>query len=587
MPIEHIARCLAAILAADVAGYSRLTGLDEEGTHAQLQDHLVSLVNPKIAEHRGRIVKNTGDGLLAEFSSVVDAMRCAVEIQRGMAERNADVQQERRIEFRIGLNIGDVIRDRGDIFGEGVNVAVRLEGIAEAGGICIAGRVLECIQGKLDVVFEDVGEQRLKNIIRPVRVYRVRPGAGAPTQRPALPMPEKPSIAVLPFQNMSGDPEQEYFADGVVEEIITALSRFHELFVIARNSSFTYKGRAVDVKQVGRELGVRYVLEGSVRKAANRVRIAGQLIDAATGAHLWADRFDCTLEDIFDVQDHMSASIVGAIAPKLEQAEMERARRKPTESLDAYDYYLRGRVSFHRGHKKAITEALELFNKAIQLDPGFGSAYGMAAWCHFAIYSTWTYDKQQALEAERLARRAGRLGADDAAALCAAGFVLVNCAEDFDMGVALVDRALVLNPNLWSVWFFSGWVRIVNGETDLAIEHFSRGQRLSPFDPLIWAVHCEIAWAHFFGGRYQEALSAAEECLRDRPNYRLAILIVAAASALMGAEDRAQRAVAHILELEPTERLSNVKERLRLFSLRRSEHIARLTDGLRKAGLPE
>ena len=315
MPIEHIERCLVAILAADVAGYSRLTGLDEEGTHAQLQDHLRSLVNPKMAEHRGRVVKNTGDGLLAEFSSVVDAVRCAVEVQRGMAERNAAVPQERRIEFRIGINVGDVMLDRGDIFGDGVNVAVRLEGIAEAGGICIAGRVLEDIQGKLDVVFENAGEQQLKNIIRPVRVYRVRPSAGAATQRSALPLPDKPSIAVLPFQNMSGDPEQEYFADGVVEEIITALSRFHELFVIARNSSFTYKGRAVDVKQVGRELGVRYVLEGSVRKAANRIRIAAQLIDASTGAHLWADRFDCALEDIFDLQDHVSASVVGAIAP--------------------------------------------------------------------------------------------------------------------------------------------------------------------------------------------------------------------------------------------------------------------------------
>jgi len=386
-------------------------------------------------------------------------------------------------------------------------------------------------------------------------------------------------------QVRSGDPEQEYFADGVVEEITTALSRFHELFVIARNSSFTYKGRAVDVKQVGRELGVRYVLEGSVRKAANRIRIAGQLIDASTGAHLWADRFDCAREDIFDLQDHMCASVVGAIAPKLEQAEIERARCKPTESLDAYDYYLRARASFHLGNRKALAEALELFNKAIQLDPSFGSAYGMAAWCHFASVSNLTGDyKQEALAAERLARRAARFGTDDATALCAAGFVLAYCAHDVDMGVALVDRALVLNPNLGTAWFLSGFVRLFNGETDLAIEHFSRAQRLSPFDPLIWLVHAGTAWAHFFAGRYHEALSTVEQCLRDRPNYRLAVLLVAAASALAGAEDRAQRAAARFRELEPTRRISDLKERL---PFRRSEYIARFIEGLRKAGLPE
>src|SRR5262249_28800282 len=289
---ERVERRLTAILAADVAGYSRLTGLDEEGTHAQLTEHLRSLVDPKIAEHRGRVVKNTGDGLLAEFGSVVDAARCAVDVQRGMLERNANVPQEKRIDFRIGINVGDIILDRGDIFGDGVHVAVRLEAVAEPGGICVSGRVLEDIEGKLDLGFEDAGEQRLKNIARPVRVYRARLSIHPSARQVVLPLPDKPSIAVLPFQNLSGDSEQEYFADCVVEEIITALSRFQPLFVIARNSSFTYKGRSVDVKQVGRELGVRYVLEGSVRRAGGRMRIAGQLIDASTGAHLWADRFD-------------------------------------------------------------------------------------------------------------------------------------------------------------------------------------------------------------------------------------------------------------------------------------------------------
>src|SRR6202521_2781761 len=375
-------RRLAAILAADVAGYSRLMGADEEGTHERLKAHRRALVDPKITEHRGRIVKTTGDGMLVEFASVVDAVRCAVEVQRGMAERNAEVPQEQRIEFRIGINVGDIILDGGDIFGDGVNVAARLEGLAEPGGICLSGDAQRQVRGKLDVVFEDAGEQRLKNIAWPVRVFRVRPAGAAANARPALALPDKPSIAVLPFQNLSGDPEQEYFADGMVEDIITALSRFRNLFVISRNSSFTYKGHAVDVKQVGRELGVRYVLEGSVRKAANRVRITAQLIDAATGAHLWADRFDGGLEDIFSLQDQVTASVVGAIAPKLEQAEIERAKRKPTESLDAYDYYLRGIASVNLGTRDANAEALRLFYRASELDPDFATAYGMAAWCY-------------------------------------------------------------------------------------------------------------------------------------------------------------------------------------------------------------
>ena len=295
--------------------------------------------------------------------------------------------------------------------------------------------------------------------------------------------------------------------------------------------------------------------------------------------------FDCALEDIFNLQDQMSASIVGAIAPKLEQAEIERARRKPTESLDAYDHYLRGMASFHRGNKKAIAEALELFNKAIQLDPSFGLAYGMAAWCHFVFVSNWTGDhKQEALEGERLARRAARLGTDDATALCAAGFVLANFADDFDMGVALVDRALALNPNLGTVWLLSGWVRLLNGETDVAIEHFSRAERLSPFDPLIWGVHSGAAFAHFFAGRDHEALSSVEQCLRDMPKYRPAVLLYAAISALAGAADRAKRTVALIRDLEPMESISNLKGRM---PFRRSEQIARFIEGLRKAGLPE
>src|SRR5215470_13589002 len=342
-PVE---RRLAAILAADVAGYSRLMGADEEGTHERLQAHLGELVNPKVAEHRGRVVKNTGDGLLAEFASVVDAVRCAVEMQRGTAERNAGIPPEKRIDFRIGINLGDVIVEKHDIFGDGVNVAARLEALAAPSGVLISNTVHDHVRDRLPIAFEDLGDHQVKNIARPVRVYRVRdPTAPVekplPASTPPLPLPDKPSLAVLPFQNMTGDAEQDYFVDGIVEEITTAISRLPWLFVIARNSSFTYKGRAVDVKQVAQELGVRYVLEGSVRKAQNRVRITGQLIDTASGTHIWADRFDGALDDIFELQDEVASSVVGAIEPKLRLSEIERARRKPPESLDAYDLHLR------------------------------------------------------------------------------------------------------------------------------------------------------------------------------------------------------------------------------------------------------
>ena len=335
---ERVDRRLAAVLAADVAGYSRLMGADEEGTLARLKVVRKTLVDPTIAAHRGRIVKTTGDGVLVEFASAVDAVRNAVEIQRSMAEQNIAVPPDQRIEFRIGIHVGDIIFDDSDIFGDGVNIAARLEGIAEAGGVCMSDDAYRQVRGKVEIACDDMGQQSLKNIVEPMRAWRVRLTGQAPSavksglamSQPPLPPPDKPSIAVLPFQNMSGDPEQEYFADGIVEDIITALSRFKALFVIARNSSFVYKGRAVDVKQIGRELGVRYVLEGSVRKAANRVRITGQLVDTATGAHLWADRFDGGLGDIFDLQDQVTERVVGAIAPAVEKAEIERAKRKPT-----------------------------------------------------------------------------------------------------------------------------------------------------------------------------------------------------------------------------------------------------------------
>ncbi|MGE5201631.1 MAG: adenylate/guanylate cyclase domain-containing protein, partial [Acidobacteriota bacterium] len=334
MPTERVERKLAAILAADVAGYSRLMGVDEEGTLARLKAHRKELIDPKIAEHRGRVVKTTGDGILIEFPSVVDAVRCAVQVQQGMEKRNADIPADKQIRFRIGINVGDIIIDGDDIHGDGVNVAARLEGITEPGGICISDDAYRQVRDKLDLGFEDRGEQQLKNIARPVRVYRVAPYKELASGKQTLTLPDKPSIAVLPFQNMSGDSEQDYFCDGIVEDIITGLARIRWLFVIGRNSSFAYKGKALDIRQVGRELGVRYVLEGSVRKAGTRVRITAQLIDAQTGAHLWAERYDRPLDDIFALQDEITLSVVGAIEPSLRQAEIERVKRRRPDDLN-------------------------------------------------------------------------------------------------------------------------------------------------------------------------------------------------------------------------------------------------------------
>jgi TolB-like protein/DNA-binding SARP family transcriptional activator len=401
-----------------------------------------------------------------------------------------------------------------------------------------------------------------------------------------LPLPAKPSIAVLAFENLSGDPEQEYFADGIVDDIITALSRMRWLFVIARNSSFTYKGRAVDVKQIGRELGVRYVLEGSVRKAANRVRINGQLIDAATGAHLWADRFDGALEDIFDLQDRVAASVVGAIAPKLEQAEIERTKRKPTESLDAYDYFLRGMACVHRWTREANAEALQHFERAIQLDSDFAAAYAMAARCYSQRkVSGWVVDRlQEIAETERLARRAAALGKDDAVALTTAGIALAYVVGALDDGDAMIERGLVLNPNWAWAWLFSGWAKVWLGEPEVAVERIARAMRLSPQDPQFFNMRTGMAWAHFVAGGYAESASWAQSALREQPTYVSALRLLAASSALLGRPADAERAMAMLRQLDPGSRISTIKER---DPLRRPEHLAQFAEGLRKAGLPE
>jgi TolB-like protein len=402
----------------------------------------------------------------------------------------------------------------------------------------------------------------------------------------ALVLPDKPSITVLPFHNLSGDPEQEYFADGVVEDIIAALSRMRWLFVIARNSSFTYKGRAVDVKEVGRELGVRYVLEGSVRKTGNKVRITGQLIDVTTGTHLWAERFEGALDDIFELQDQIAESVVGAIAPQLERAEIERAKRKPTESLDAYDYYLRGMAKLHSGTREAIEAALPLFYKATELDPEFASAYGMAAWCYFwRKVNGWMTDRPREIaEGTRLARLAVELGRDDAVALTRGGHAVGHLAGDLDGGIALLDRAVLLNPNLAPAWFLGGFLRALHGETDAAIEHLAHAVRLSPLDPEIFRMQAGMALAHFFAGRFDSASAWAEKAVGNLPSFLAAVSLAAASHALAGRMNKAKQAMQRLRTLDPSLRVSNLKDWL---PIHRPEDLARFADGLRLAGLPE
>jgi len=476
-------RRLAAILAADVAGYSRLMGADEEGTLERLKALRHELLDPKIAEHHGRIVKTTGDGLLVEFASVVDAVRCAVAVQQAMAERNTGVAAENRIELRIGINLGDVIVEGDDLYGDGINIAARIEALADAGGVFVSNTVHDHVRDRLPFTFEDLGEQQVKNIARPVRVYRVRDLVAAKASaQPALPLPDKPSIAVLPFQNMSGDPEQEYFVDGMVEEIITALSRIRWLFVIARNSSFTYKGQAVDVKQIGRELGVRYVLEGSVRKAGMQVRITGQLIDALTGTHLWAGRFDGSLEDIFELQDRVAVSVAGVIEPALQAAEMRRSIERPTPDLGAYDLHLRALAVFFPQTKERIFATLRLLEQAIAIDRHYGPALSWAAICHMQLVTNgWAEAPETSRrKAIDLARQALQVGENDPAILANAAFVLAQFGEDIGAMIGLVDRALALNPGYARGWFVSGLLRVFAGEHDLAIEHLEASLRLSP-----------------------------------------------------------------------------------------------------------
>ena len=550
---ERVERRLAAILAADVAGYSRLMGQDEEGTLAALKALRKSLIDPKIAEHRGRIVKTTGDGALVEFASPVDAVRCAAEIQRSMSERNAAVQSDRWIEFRIGINVGDIIIDGGDIFGDGVNVAARLEGLAQPGGICVSGRVQEDAQGKIDIAFVDAGEQQLKNIARPVRVYYLSLGSGkAASSRPTLALPDKPSIAVLPFQNMSGDPEQDYFADGIVEDIITGLSRIRWLFVIARNSSVTYKGRAVDVTQVGRELGVRYVLKGSVRKVGTRVRITSQLIEASTGRHLWAERYDRDLQDIFALQDEITMNVVAAIEPNVRQAEIERVKRKRPENLDAYDLVLRAIPHASAATPEEASQALALLERAIALEPDYALAHAFAAWCYEQRFVRGSHGEDDRLKGAAHARLVLATASDDATALGLAGFVLWMLAHDRTAALDAFDRALALSPSSLTTLNFGSVALAFMGETTLAIERAQLALRLSPMDPLRWCALSAITIAHLLEGRYEEAAEFARRTVQLNPGFSSGLAFLAGALARSDRQSEAKDVAAQLLIMEPT-----------------------------------
>jgi adenylate cyclase len=552
-------RRLAAILAADVVGYSRLIGGDEEGTLNRLRSIRADVIEPRINENRGRIVKTTGDGLLVEFSSVVDALRCATQWQDAMAKRGAGISDDNRIEFRIGVHQGDIVVEDDDIFGDGVNVAARLEGLAEPGGICVSARVQEDVAGRLDLTFDDTGEQTLKNIARPVRVYRVRLATAENTPKviptedgPALTLPDKPSIAVLPFQNMSGEPEQEYFADGMVEEIITALSRIRWLFVIARNSTFTYKGQSVDVKQIGRELGVRYILEGSVRKAGGRVRITGQLIDAQSGTHLWADRFDGSLEDVFDLQDKIAVSVAGVIEPTLQAAEMRRSVARPTTDLSAYDFYLRTLAALYPITKDRTFEALGLLEQAIAIDRHYGPALSWAAICHlYLVRDGWAEAPETSRrKASDFARQALQVGENDPRILANAAFVLAYFGEDIGTMIGLVDRALVVNPSFARGWYVSGLLRVWAGQPDLALEHVETSLRLSPRDRIGQPLSV-TGMAYFFKRRFEEAASKLLLSIQDHPGYPASYRTLAACYAHMGRLDEAGAIITRLRAIAP------------------------------------
>ena len=580
-----IKRRLAAILAADIAGYSRLMGQDEAATVHDLKGHQ-AVVLPLVGRHGGRIIDTAGDGILAEFPSVIGATACAVEIQTVMAARNENVPEDRRMLFRIGINLGDVIHDETRIYGDGINVTARLEALATPGGVLVSQAVHDQVRDRLDLAFEDLGERELKNIARPVRLYRLRtPGASkaAPVPGGTLPLPDKPSIAVLPFTNMSGDPEQGYLADGIAEDILTGLSRLRWLFVIARNSSFTYKGRHVDVREVGRELGVRYVLEGSVRKSGNRIRVTGQLIEAATGNHVWAERYDRALDDVFAIQDEITDSVIGCIQPHVYAAEHERLKRKPPQRLDAWESLVRGMFLYSQHSDASTKEALSMLDRAIELDPGYAQAHGLRAVClAWRAFQGWEDRETAFAEAGEGADRAAACDPGEPWACLAHGFIAIAKWRDVE-AVGAFRRAIEANPNFAYAHGLLGASHAFGGRPDQAIECIDRGVRLSPRDIFGDEYQLYYAFAYFQAGRYAEAASAAQLAIQQRPGHPVLHIMAAASYGLAGETAKAKGAITQLNGLVPNISAAGVEE---TFLYCRREDRSRLAMGLRAGGLP-
>lgn len=592
MTSEPLPRRLAAILYADVAGYSRLTGADEDATH-RLLSACLDLLSETVIAHRGTVMHYAGDAVLARFDAVLDALRCAIAIQAELATRNQGLPDHRKLRFRIGVNLGDVIEDRGDIYGDGVNVAARLETLAEPGGVCISESVRTAVGGRLMLGYEYLGAQHVKNISEPIKAYRVlldetvevKPENHEP-ESPTLRRPDKPSIAVLPFENLSADGQQEYFADGVTEDIITALSNVQSFFVIARNSTFTYKGKAVDVKRVGRELGVHYVMEGSVRKAGRRVRVTAQLLDAATGQHIWADRYDGDLEDIFDLQDQITTTVVGAIEPYINRAEFERIKQKRPDSLDAYDLTLRGLQAMNELKPESTANARELFIEAIEADPEYARAYVCASWCYrrHVQLRGMTLSESETRECIRLADAAIKLDDTDPYVMWQVAMTRMLVERDLETSEPLIAQSLAINANSTRAWSASAYLRSMLGEPNAAIECAERAIRLSPLDPSMWVPHGLIANAKFQLGDYQEAVSFARKSIRLHP-YNLPVHHVLVASyAQLGRLDEARNALSDLTELEPDLTLNRFQQ---IYPVASYRNLDAFLDGLRQAGVED
>jgi TolB-like protein/class 3 adenylate cyclase/Flp pilus assembly protein TadD len=581
MAEESANRRLAAILAVDVVGYSRLMERDEAGTLAVLKSRRREVLEPLVVRFKGRVFKIAGDGALVEFASAVNAVECAIELQRQMAEANAGLLEDRRIQLRVGINLGDVMVEAGDLYGDGVNIAARLEGIAEPGRVFISGTVFDYVRNKLAAGFEDLGSQSLKNIAEPVRVYCVLPAGAAGAAPPTVTIPDKPSIAVLPFENMSDDPAQEYFADGMVEDIITALSRFRNLFVIARNSSFTYKGRTVDVKQVGRELGVRYALEGSVRRIGDRVRITAQLIEAATAVQLWSERYDCELANTFAVQDTITESVVGAIEPEVQQVERQRAARKSPENLDAWDHYMRGLWRSYQFNAEDNVQAELHMRRAIELDPTLALGHiGLVRVLAVRIWWGWSEDRQaDGQTAYAAARRAVELDDRDPYAHYALSLPSLLM-HQHEIALAEAQKAIDLAPNFALAYFSLGMIRLFAGRFDQVSDPIRRAMRLSPHDPLIFYLYYILALGQYHEGHYDDAATLARMGIGVRPFHTL-YQALAACNGQLGRMVEARAALAEFHRLKPKD-AEHLWDMINPYS--NPTHREHFVDGMRKAG---